>query len=599
MTNSDVKQASSNNSNNGNVQKKAKPVKEQLLKDESTQPTSPASPTTQNIDIRPTGIPELDQVLYGGIPSNATVILAGGPGTGKTTLALQWLVAGYKQYNEPGLYITATEPINKALSNLKKHEFGKEFVMNKDTIVFEDLRTIISNLNMKEENLVDENLDRIIDAISDLIQTSGAKRVVIDSITALTYGLQEKSQVRKFIHHMDALITLSGVNIILISEASGADRSVFGVEEFIADGIIRLTRARESNELVHYLEIIKMRTISYNSRPISYKITPHGIKLFPDTEQDLTYQSSSKRITTGIPGLDEMTGGGFIEGSAILVTGTSGAGKSILSLQFLQNRLLEKQNAVLVSFEESKEQIYRNAKSFGWDLESYEKNGQLTVLTGFPESKYPQEHILTIQELTEKTNAKFLIFDSISAVESTFSSEKARDMITHLNAYLKSKAITTIYTNATQTLLGSTQVTDSRLSTITDQIIMLRYVEVQSKLRHALLILKMRGSSHDKSVKEIAFDTSGLRITNDFSGMEGVLTGSAKQVSASTEEKVHSLYMEMLGPMGEKLFNQEKKGGLSATKIHLMIQDLADQGILAKEKKEEFFSKINSIFGIK
>ena len=512
---------------------------------------------------------------------------------------MQWLVAGYKQYNEPGLYITATEPINKALSNLKKHEFGKEFVMNKDTIVFEDLRTIISNLNMKEENLVDENLDRIIDAISDLIQTSGAKRVVIDSITALTYGLQEKSQVRKFIHHMDALITLSGVNIILISEASGADRSVFGVEEFIADGIIRLTRARESNELVHYLEIIKMRTISYNSRPISYKITPHGIKLFPDTEQDLTYQSSSKRITTGIPGLDEMTGGGFIEGSAILVTGTSGAGKSILSLQFLQNRLLEKQNAVLVSFEESKEQIYRNAKSFGWDLESYEKNGQLTVLTGFPESKYPQEHILTIQELTEKTNAKFLIFDSISAVESTFSSEKARDMITHLNAYLKSKAITTIYTNATQTLLGSTQVTDSRLSTITDQIIMLRYVEVQSKLRHALLILKMRGSSHDKSVKEIVFDTSGLRITNDFSGMEGVLTGSAKQVSASTEEKVHSLYMEMLGPMGEKLFNQEKKGGLSATKIHLMIQDLADQGILAKEKKEEFFSKINSIFGIK
>ncbi|OGL31234.1 hypothetical protein A3F37_02600 [Candidatus Saccharibacteria bacterium RIFCSPHIGHO2_12_FULL_41_12] len=596
IDNSDVQP----NLDNTNDQEIFECEKNQLLNDRNTYPPTSASvEKTLNTDIRPTGIPELDQVLYGGMPSNATVILAGGPGTGKTTLALQWLVAGYKQYNEPGLYITATEPINKALSNLKKHEFGKEFVMNKDTIVFEDLRTIISNLNMKEENLVDENLDRIIDAISDLIQTSGAKRVVIDSITALTYGLQEKSQVRKFIHHMDALITLSGVNIILISEASGADRSVFGVEEFIADGIIRLTRARESNELVHYLEIIKMRTISYNSRPISYKITPHGIKLFPDTEQDLTYQSSSKRITTGIPGLDEMTGGGFIEGSAILVTGTSGAGKSILSLQFLQNRLLEKQNAVLVSFEESKEQIYRNAKSFGWDLESYEKNGQLTVLTGFPESKYPQEHILTIQELTEKTNAKFLIFDSISAVESTFSSEKARDMITHLNAYLKSKAITTIYTNATQTLLGSTQVTDSRLSTITDQIIMLRYVEVQSKLRHALLILKMRGSSHDKSVKEIVFDTSGLRITNDFSGMEGVLTGSAKQVSASTEEKVHSLYMEMLGPMGEKLFNQEKKGGLSATKIHLMIQDLADQGILAKEKKEEFFSKINSIFGIK
>ena len=269
------------------------------------------------------------------------------------------------------------------------------------------------------------------------------------------------------------------------------------------------------------------------------------------------------------------------------------------SLQFLQNRLLEKQNAILVSFEESKEQIFRNAKSFGWDLDPYEKNGQLTVLAGFPESKYLQEHLLTIQVTAEKTNAKFLIFDSISSIESTFSSEKARDMIAHLNAYLKSKAITAIYTNATQTLLGSTQVTDSRLSTITDHIIMLRYVEVQSKLRHALLILKMRGSKHDKSVKEIIFDTSGIKITNDFSGMEGVLTGSARQISPSIEEKVHSLYMEMLGPIGEKMFTQEKQGGLSAVKIQSMAQELADQGILTKEKKEEFFSTINSIFEIK
>ncbi len=605
MTSNDTLAPDDINNQNVNVQELVKLVTEQIQGTQHASSLPTTIPTTQpNVtpppplrDVRPTGIAELDQILNGGLPKNATVILAGGPGTGKTTLALQWLVEGYKQFSEPGLFITATEPINKALSNFKKHEFAKNFEMSNNTIVFEDLRTIIGNLGMHEENLANENLDKIIDAISDLILKSGAKRVVIDSITALAYGLQEKSQIRKFIHHMDALISLEGVNIILISESSGSDYSIFGVEEFIADGIIRMSRVRENGDLVRYLEIIKMRTVAFNSQPVSYKITANGIKLFPRIEYPLTYKSSTVRISTGIPGLDEMIGGGFLEGSTILLSGTSGAGKSIFSLQFLTQRFREKQKAILISFEESKEQIYRNAKSFSWDLESYEKEGLLNIITVFAEEKYPEEHLLAIRELVEKTQARFLIFDSISAIENAFSVEVIRDMLPRLNAYLKSRSVTTIYTNTSKTLLGSSQVTDSLLSTIPDQIIMLRYVEIQSKLRHALLNLKMRGSKHDNSLREIIFTSSGLQISGDFSGMEGILTGSARQVSKSTEEQLHSLFLETLGPMGETIFSKEKKKGLTDTNIEKMILELGNQGILPLDKKKEFLDGAKAIFG--
>ncbi len=553
-------------------------------------------PITEFGAVRPTGIPELDQLLHGGLPSDSTVLLAGASGTGKTILCMQWLFAGYEKYGEPGLYISLTEPVNKVIRNIEKFGFGKREDVTVGKVHIEDLRTIMSSLKMDTKELTIADLDTLIDKISDLMFATGAKRIVIDSITAIAYRLQDKHLIRTFIYHLDALLAQNNINVILTSEVVGRGFSVFGVEEFISDGIIKLSRRITKGERVNKIRIVKMRGTSYDTHPTTYRITDTGFTIYPRLVRELQYEISKNKLSTGVIGLDKMMNGGYVEGSSILITGSSGTGKSLLGLQFLQQGLKDNKSCLLVSFEESREQIIRNAEGFGWDLPAYEKSGNLKMITSYPEQKYLEEHVGIIIDEIEASGSKLLVIDSLSSLGNAFSSSLLRDFVSRLNGYLKERLITTIYTNATSTLLGANEITDAHLSTITDQIIMLRYVEISSELHHALLILKMRGSKHDKKLREINFGSTGLEISNEFSGLEGVLTGSTRKVSESIEEQIHDLFLEALGPMGEKIFEDEKQKGLSLESIGKMITDLGNQGIVSMRKKEEFLQRSSQVF---
>lgn len=546
-------------------------------------------------DIRPTGIEELDAILRGGIPTNATILLSGASGTGKTILSMQWLFTGYTKYAEPGLYISLTEPVNKIIKNVEKLEFASAENVSVGRVHFEDMRTMMHSLGLESRELTVEDIDKIIDALSDLIMQTGAKRIVLDSITAICYRLADRHLIRTFIYHLDALISQNDVNIILTSEVTGKGFSIYGVEEFISDGIIKLTRSTTKGERVNKLQVIKMRGVDFDPHLITYRINSKGFELFPRLERELVHTVSGKRVSTGVPGLDEMTNGGYFEGSSILLTGSSGAGKSLIALQFLLQGIKDGKKALLVSFEESRDQILRNARGFGWDFETPEKAGSLKMLVAYPEQRYLEEHIGAITEEIEKFEANLVVIDSLSSLGNVFSEEILRDFVSRLNAYMKDKLVTSIFTNATSTLLGATQITDAHLSTITDQIIMLRYVEIESKLHHALLILKMRGSKHDKRLRELHFTQTGIEIANEFSGLEGVLSGSTRQISKSVEDQMRDLFMESFGPMGERIFLEQRTKGLTLESIKTMLEELGRQGIISQRKKEEFEIRSSTI----
>jgi len=560
----------------------------------------PIDENVQEVDrIRPTGIKELDTMLRGGFPSNATVLLAGASGCGKTILSMQWLMEGYRLYQEPGMYISLTEPINKMVKTARELSFFKPEYLTPGKVFFEDLRTILHSLKLDNKQITVADIGNIVDALSDLMYQCAAKRIVIDSITAIAYQLHDEHLIRIFIHELDALLAQTKVNLLLTSEVTGEGYSIFGVEEFISDGIIKLYREKQKEERVNRLQIVKMRGTDFDSHPASYRITKSGIRLYPRLSRDLTYHVSVKRIPTGIKGLDEMTYGGYFEGSSVLVTGSSGSGKSLLSLQFLLQGLKDGKKVMLVSFEESRDQITRNAKGFGWDLEGFEKQGKFKLICAYPEQKYLEEHIDVIRSEIETFGANLLVIDSLSSLGNVFVEDVVRDFVSRLNGYLKEKLVTTIYTHATATLLGANQITDAHLSTITDHIIMLRYVEIQSELRHALLILKMRGSNHDKKLKEIVFTAQGLEISGEFSGLEGVLSGSTHKVSESIEEQLHALFLETLGPMGEKIFKQEKAKGLTHEAVKKLLGELSDQGVVSTRRKEDFLETARTIYGEK
>jgi len=555
-------------------------------------------PDEQNeITMRSTGIHELDRILQGGFPTGAAVLLAGASGTGKTILATQWLFAGYDQFNEPGLFISLTEPVVKALNNARKMSFFKEEFISPVQIHFTDLRGIMKGLDLENKEFTRRDIDTVVGVLDNMVRQSQAKRVVIDSVTAMAYRLKERDLIRDFIFRLGTLFAQSDANVLMTSEVVAEGYSVYGVEEFIADGILKLSHRTMREELVRQLEVVKMRGTDYDPHPATFRISGNGMRLFPRLSRELAYHVSNSRLSTGIEGLDSMTGGGYFAGSSVLITGSSGTGKTIMALQFLVDGVKKGEKVVLVSFEESRDQLFRNARSFGWDLEAYEQQGLLHIITSYPEHRYLEEHIEMIRATVEEADGpKRLVIDSLSSLGNVFSEEILRDFVSRLNGFLKEKLITTLFTNATSTLLGATQITDSHLSTITDHIIMIRYVEIQSELHHAVLILKMRGSAHDKKLRELIFTPAGLRITSEFKGLEGVLKGTTRRVSASVQEQLHSLFLEFMGPMGDTIFAQEREKGLTLESVSRMIEELGDQGIISKRRKEEFVDRTKRIF---
>jgi circadian clock protein KaiC len=569
--------------------------------------------TGEKDSVRPTGILELDRMLHGGLPRNAAILLAGPPGAGKTILALQWLYAGYRDFKESAIYFTLTEPTTKLIKNLGKMTFNDpEFMASADAHIsnfdnelikrpgvhFVDLRIVIKDLGIEENDFSVADIRKLCEAILGMVAKTEAKRVVIDSITALAYRLLTEDKVRTLIFELGTYLGGIDANVVMTAEAADEDSMTARVEEFIADGVIRLSYGRNRQNLTRVLEIVKMRGLDFDSRLTEFRISRDGLVLFPRLRQELQYQASLKRVTSGVAGLDEMLHGGYFEGSSILLSGATGSGKTLIALRGVLGGLAAGEKALFVSFEESRDHLIKSVQSFGWDLEKYEKAGQLLIIASYPEEHSFDEHLSLIRHAIDTFGPSRVVIDSITALANAVSEEEVRDFTSQMIAYVKSKNITCLLTAATANLTGASEsISGVHLSTITDTIVLLRFVEIQSELRRAMLILKVRGSDHDKGLREYVITPAGVEVTTKFSGYEGLLAGATRKVSQSSEEQLHALFMATFGPMGEKIFLEQKAKGITLANVQGLIAELGDQGILSTRRKEEFLGQASEIIG--
>ena len=480
-----------------------------------------------------TGIEGFDRLVDGGFPSGDTILLIGNPGTGKTIFSAQFLLHGLTKH-EPGIYVSFSENRETFLRNMAS--VGLDFA----TYEKEDEFSLVDLMAVREMGV-----DGILTTMLEEMSRVQAKRLVIDSFTAIAHSLPGKADARMLLHAAISKISkLKGVTTLVISERPfGAE---FGrePEEFVADGVVALQYTNERGRLRRKLQIVKMRGTDTNQTQIAYAIGKRGLIFFARSQHDIVEDAFTEKLPTGIEGIDKMLDGGFFKGSATVISGYSGTGKTTIALTFIYEGAKRNQRGLFVSFEEPSKQLLRQTKVYGWDLDSLIKKNLVKIVDFFPEEHEIDELLLRLRTLVDDFKPERVVIDSMSALDKILPDSEFLGSIRTIISYLKARGITVILTAATPSNLDSQE---SGTSAIVDNILSLRNVEIEGSLRKALIIFKARSSAHDKGLREFEITASGAKIGSTLSNFEGITAGVARRISKTVGaaiDKINELFPE-------------------------------------------------------
>ncbi|HSI89832.1 MAG TPA: circadian clock protein KaiC, partial [Adhaeribacter sp.] len=362
-----------------------------------------------------------------------------------------------------------------------------------------------------------------------------AERVVIDSIGSIF--MQFPDEIYTIRRELSKVVmTLRRLKVTSIITAERKEEygpiSRFGVEEFLADNVIVLRNVLSNEKRRRTIEILKFRGSDHVKGENPFTLTPdRAVVIVPLSAMELNHSSSAVRVTSGVPRLDEMCGGGFFRDSIILVSGATGAGKTLLVSNFINAIAGNSDRCLLMAFEESHDQLVRNAKGWGVDLAKLEKEGRLRIVCIYPEVDSLEAHLITIQEIISEFKPNRVAIDSISALTRNPTDSGFQEFITALTAFLKHQKITCMFTATTPMLTGGTSVTEGSIATITDTIILLRYVELPGEMLRCITVLKMRGTNHDSAIRQFTINNHGMEIGDPLKMLSGILTGNPVVIS--------------------------------------------------------------------
>ena len=287
------------------------------------------------------------------------------------------------------------------------------------------------------------------------------------------------------------------------------------------------------------LEILKFRGALHRRGEYPLTITGEGMHILPLSEVELKQRSSTKRISSGNADLDRMCGGGFFRDSIILISGATGTGKTLMVSNFINNDACKNaERAILFAFEESREQLTRNASSWGMDFHKWEKSGRLRIICRYPEIAGLEDHLLMMKDEIRNFKPHRIAVDSLSAMERTATIKSFGEFVIGLIAHIRMKEIAGLFTNTTPTLMGGESVTETHVSTIADSTILLRYVELHGKMKRGITVIKMRGSWHDKEIREFTIDHRGMYIGEVFKDVENIMIGSPRRLLQTVKKRM-------------------------------------------------------------
>ncbi len=517
----------------------------------------------------PTGIRGLDEITGGGLPRGRSTLVTGGTGSGKTLLGLQFLVAGAREYGEPGVLVTFEESAVKVSANVASLGFDLDALQRDGLLVVHSFQ--VDPAEIVESGEFD--FEPLFALLDDTIERIGAKRVMLDTIEVLFGAFPSQAIVRAELDRLFRRLEDRAVTAIVTGERGDNGLTRHGIEEYVSDCVIVLDHRMHEEVSTRRLRVVKYRGSAHGTNEYPFLISADGFVVLPITSVALDYAAPEDRIPTGVARLDHMLAGGLFRGSTILVSGAAGTGKSTLGAHLIDAACARGEKALLVLFEESPEQVIRNMRSVGLDLRRWAEAGLLRMWAARPTVFGLETHLAILARLIEEFGPVVVVLDGIASLTHGPSGPEVTSMLARQIDLLKAAGITAMAT----TLAHEDERSTVGISSLVDTWLLLRNVESDGERNRLLSVLKSRGSAHSNQVREFVLSDHGAELVDVYVGPAGVVTGSARLVQETQEHGAEQR-------RGEELMRRRRELRRGIVEAEAQLSVLQDD--LAAERAE-------------
>lgn len=480
-----------------------------------------------------TGVPGLDDVLHGGLPAAQMYLLEGDPGTGKTTLAMQFIMEGVSR-GEKALYVTLSEPRSELESSALSHGWDIAKLPIAEFVPAEALMTPEQQYTMFHPSEVE--LSDTIQRLTRLIDEVKPHRIVIDSLSELRLLASDTMRYRRQLLALKQFFVGRDTTVLLLDDRTGDGNDM--QLQSIAHGVLRLEKVQRSYGTTRRrIEIVKLRATPYREGFHDYTIKTGGMEIYPRlvaAEHSIRFEG--ERISSGLAGLDEMFGGGISRGSSTLITGPTGSGKSTLAMQFASEAVKRGDKASIFVFDEVLRTALDRAEALGMPVRQQIEDGLLSVAQVDPAELSPGELTSRIRTAVEREDTRVLVIDSLNGFLNAMPGEK--DLSLHLHemiSFLNQRGVITFLVLTQHGLVGTIQA-NIDVSYLADTVVMLRYFETQGTMRQAISVVKQRVGTHERTLREFSLCKDGIVIGRPLASFLGVLTGLPELSEAAGPE---------------------------------------------------------------
>lgn len=537
----------------------------------------------------PTGIRIFDEITKGGLPSGETTLIFGGPGSGKTVFTLETLVRGAGRYNEPGILVSFEEDPKTIRKQARGFGWDLDNLERSGKLFLYDARLAPETVYAGAFNL-----QGLLAGIQAKAEEIGAKRIVFDALDVLLFLLNDQNRERQETYRISNWLSETNMTGIITvrSDLEGILSPRLEYILFIADCVISLQQTVEEMATVRTLRVIKYRISDFEENPFPFVIGPHGLEIasyFWESGKEIPY--TKERVSTGVERLDTMLAGGYLRGSSIMITGAPGSAKSSLVGAFAEACCRRGEAVVYISFNEFPEELTGNLKSIGVSLEPYRKSGLLQIYAERPKSTSVEEHWMRISRIVEKSGAKHIIIDPVTALLKAGSALIALSAAERLLYFAKQRGITFLCVNPSFAHGAEPQMESvpREFSTMVDTWIHTSYYIRGGERNRAISIIKSRSTDHSNQVREIIITSKGITLADAYTAAGDVLMGTLRREKEMDEEAERE---RIRAEMDRKLTaldaeEAELKGKLESAKRQLEVKRAEKEVVTSARKRQE------------
>ncbi|QDG52399.1 circadian clock protein KaiC [Persicimonas caeni] len=495
------------------------------------------------IQKTPTGMRGFDEITEGGLPKNRVTVVMGGPGAGKTVFALQTLVNGALDYDEPGILVAFEENAEHIKMNAAGFAWPGGFE-SPDEVTFMD-----AQLRNTVLDGTDFDLQGLLAILSAQVEETGARRVVFDGIDVLLGFLDNPLAVRREVFRLRDWVLQNGISGVITAKTNPQGAEIdphYDQLQFMADCVVQLSHNLVGHTAMRGMRVSKYRGTSHSSNEFPFTITSGGIDVAVGSRFEIDHQVSTERVSTGVDRLDAMMDGGYFRGTSVLISGAPGTAKTTLAGAFTRKAAQNGERTLYVSFDEDANQIVRNLQSVGLDLEPFVTEGVIDMLSLRARGYSPETHVVEIINAAQDHGAENLVIDPISVFTHFGDTQAAEDAALRLIDFAKSAGITIVSTTLLATKSPEIEATPVGLSTIADTWLHLSYQKQGGERNRALSVIKSRGMKHSNQVRELLLDDDGVTLAPVYTGGGEVLMGTLRWEKEQREKAEAARQVEEL-----------------------------------------------------